>query len=342
VGHVDAGDQQDQANRRHQQQQHRPHRADQLLPQRNEAKALVFVVAGIGRLQPRADARQLGLRLSQGDAAAQLGDRLVVEGRARGRLGLRWIRHPYLRVLRKGEAGGHHADDLQRLALDADRLIQRGFGAAEVVAGEVGAHHRGAFRLIAGEPAADLGRDREDLREAGRHRAHSDEAGVVAHLHAEFAGEVGADRLEAFRLLADVDEVGAGDPGRDAIPLRPCGVQGDDAVGAGVGKRREQQRLHDGEDGGVRANSQRQREDGGQGEGRTLPQLPQREAKIVPEIPHGWLRKRRNSKITRTAREGFKKCVAGGAFWRENGTFLRFYARFCRAGRGYFPVFSET
>jgi len=126
------------------------------------------------------------------------------------------------------------------------------------------------FGFSIGEPSSGLERHRKDLGEGGGDSAYPGEAGVVADLHAELAAEVWADGLHAFRLVANVDQVRAGDARSDVIPLCPCGVQGYDAVGVGVGKRRQEQRLHDGEDCCISADSQGQREDGGDCKGWTL------------------------------------------------------------------------
>ena len=79
---------------------------------------------------------------------------------------------------------------------------------------------------------------------------------------------------EGFCLLADVVDVSQ----------RVVLLDGDKALGIGVGKRAQQHAVDDAEDGGVGADAERESEYGDDGESRRFSQHSQRVAKIAEEI----------------------------------------------------------
>ena len=56
----------------------------------------------------------------------------------------------------------------------------------------------------------------------------------------------------------------------------------------GVWQRPKQHRSDDREDGGVGADAERQRQEGGDREGPVLPEEPEREDEILPQSVHSW------------------------------------------------------
>jgi hypothetical protein len=86
---------------------------------------------------------------------------------------------------------------------------------------------------------------------------------------------IGAHRAEADRLAPPIEECARREVSRD-----------DEPIGVGIRKVSQQGRVHDGEDGGVRANTQSDGEDDDGGEGRALPQEPQRVADVVEKGVH--------------------------------------------------------
>jgi len=58
----------------------------------------------------------------------------------------------------------------------------------------------------------------------------------------------------------------------------------DHAIGVGVGERLQQHRVHDGEDGGVGSDAQRQGGNGGDGKAWILDEQLQRVPDVIPEI----------------------------------------------------------
>ena len=58
-------------------------------------------------------------------------------------------------------------------------------------------------------------------------------------------------------------------------------VQGDDAIGLGVGKAAQEYGIDHGEDGAIRADAEREHGDGGRGEGRVLGQHAGTESKVA-------------------------------------------------------------
>ena len=60
----------------------------------------------------------------------------------------------------------------------------------------------------------------------------------------------------------------------------------DEAIGFGEGERAKEQAVDDGEDGGVRADAERQGEDRDGGEARRLSQGPKTEAEVLPQGFH--------------------------------------------------------
>ena len=94
-------------------------------------------------------------------------------------------------------------------------------------------------------------------------------AGEVDH-----AGAKRGDVLHDAGLFPPVLEFGGRCTGSGASGR---GVQEEDeTVGVGKGRRFEQDRVDDGEDGGVGSDAERQCQDGGEGEARTLPEGAQR------------------------------------------------------------------
>ena len=61
----------------------------------------------------------------------------------------------------------------------------------------------------------------------------------------------------------------------------------DETICLGVRQRAQQHRSHDGEDGGVGADAQRQGQDGRSRKGSILPEQPERKAEIVTKGVHG-------------------------------------------------------
>ncbi len=78
------------------------------------------------------------------------------------------------------------------------------------------------------------------------------------------------------------ENVSCGTDGSGAVG-RSGGVEIDDALRVGDGKRAQEHRVHDAEDGGVGSDAQSKREDGGEGEAGTLAHGAQAEAEIAEE-----------------------------------------------------------
>ena len=89
------------------------------------------------------------------------------------------------------------------------------------------------------------------------------------------------DRFERCDLLLELAEPRRREALALQVLLHVLRLDRDELVGIRERQRREQHRVHHAEDRGVRANPERQRQDGDDGETRRLAELPESEAEIV-------------------------------------------------------------
>ena len=126
----------------------------------------------------------------------------------------------------------------------------------------------------------------KQLEEIGRHTARAELLGKRAAGVVDDAGVEGRGVTNHLRLLAVVHELRRRAPAVDALRRRR--LKHHEAVGVGKRHRLQQHRVDHREDGGVRADAERQRRNGGGGEAAALPEHPERLAQVLEEaFNHG-------------------------------------------------------
>ena len=116
------------------------------------------------------------------------------------------------------------------------------------------------------------------------HRRHA--FGGRALANAESAALVERLAVEEVRERQPIVVVGHRRAGALDARARKRVVEKDEAVGFGIRQRPQQHGADDGEDRGVGADAERQRQDGGQREGAILAEQPEREAEILNQSFH--------------------------------------------------------
>ena len=279
VGDVRAGDQQHEADGRHQHDQRSPHVADHLLAQRHDAEREAAVRRIDVRMTGAKARRQRGhlrLRLLERRAGPELRHDVVVLAAADlRRVGSERQRQQHLRIGDDAERGQRllaqrerrlqHAHDLCRLAVEHDRPADHGRVAAEAaLPGAVAENRHGRRRLrvlFRREQPAERGADAEHRQQV---RGDPDGADTLGRAVAGQVG-VGAERdgdlLEAPAAGLDVEVLGGREPVLgDAEPGRSV-PQDRQAVRVLVGEGTQQQGARDAEDRRVRADAKGQRQD---------------------------------------------------------------------------------
>ena len=138
--------------------------------------------------------------------------------------------------------------------------------------------------LVARERPPDEDRHAEQLEEVGGYAAGSQlfrerSAGVVHNPRVE-----GGDVAEHVRLLAEVLKLRRRRPRERAVGHGR--LDHHQAIGIGKRYRPEENGVDDGEDGGVRADAERERGDGGSREAAALPEHSQRLLQVLEEGVH--------------------------------------------------------
>ena len=120
-----------------------------------------------------------------------------------------------------------------------------------------------AWRAVLGaERASDCALDAEHLKEVRGHERRAELFGISFAGERDRAGrpdraEVGAGPAAVAKVL----QVGTGQRSTRVAQARLVEPDEDEAVGVPIGQRLEQHRVHDAEDGGVRADAERERDD---------------------------------------------------------------------------------
>ena len=293
VGDVGAGDEQDEGDRAHQRPEHRLDlRADDEVEERRDLRGEVLVAVLVLIRQLRGDVLHLAAGLLERDAVGQAavgheGPPLARQpeyGRPLGH------RHPDLALERPFEAVGHHADDRRGNRVDADRF----------------ADHRGIGRIARfPDAAADQRNRRRTLLVVV-----GDEASSELGLHADHVERVRRDEPSGIRLgerlvaaddhraVLDERHVAAKGAARGAPILvvlerhahaaasLVTGVDPHDPIGVVEREAPEEDGVDECEHGAVRADAQRQRDDGREGEPAVLDEPPGSETEILKQALH--------------------------------------------------------
>ena len=250
------------------------------------------LVPGNSRARLSATDAEIVARRFQRDARLQSSDRVVVVKRPRR----------CRRLLRKPIPGqgpearsteqigflGQDADDGVRIAVEANAATDHGRIRIEVGSPERFAQHdhtRPLPDVVLTERSADDWLDAEDVQHAGAQPLpwHGLRRAIgVAHHHAAHVGHKRRHGFERAAALAPVVQI----RGRHGAPEQRPGAlpQHDEPIGFRKRERPQQGRVHQREDGAVRADTQREGQDGDRGKRALRPEHAHRVAQILPEV----------------------------------------------------------
>ena len=179
----------------------------------------------------------------------------------------------------------HHANNGERLIAQVHRLAEHvRVAVPHPLPNLVADHaHRGTAHTIffLGEHAPELRLQADDFEKASGHQTARHLFRGAAFQSTQVVGFPAGDRdifkngIVAFPI--DVVRIGDGNLGQ----VRVCLRQDHDPIAVGIWERLEEDRVDDTEDRGVRANAEREGEDGDESEARRFPQLTQSEAQVV-------------------------------------------------------------
>ena len=277
AGHVRAGDQQQEPDRREQQDDGRSHLSENLVLQADGQRTELHVgrVEAVPREAGGEGAEFGGGRIRRGAGREFRGGvepmAAALDGRRVDRQGdpqLGRLRRVLRVVGRQLEAGRHHADDRVRPAVEVDRAPQNARIAAELAMPEPMAENRDG--VLAGhvfrrrERAAEQRLRAQRVEQVGRDLPEPHPHGVAGSRQVDLPDVPRRHALHAAELRAVVHELRVGHP--RLVPALPLAPDHHAAGGFGVGERRQQNRVSDAEDRRRRADAERQREQRGRGE----------------------------------------------------------------------------
>ncbi len=289
--HVRAGDQEDERDRPREDEQGRTHAAHHRLLQRLDVHGDARVRLGTLRLEAPGHHAQLGPGLLQGRPRAQAPEHPQEAAMARFRLRREDERRPQLRgrgpERREPEAGRHHARDHVALAVEDERLPdQAGIGAESPLPEAVA---QDDLRLVARrvEDPAQGGLDAEEGEQAGRGLQGRQLFGPATAGEDRRPGVGGGEAIEGPASPPPFQEIRR--RRRIAGFAAPCLVRESrhEPVGFAVGQRAEEDRIDDGEDGGVRADAEGQGRDRHRGHAGPPGDGPQALPQVSKELAHG-------------------------------------------------------
>ena len=198
-------------------------------------------------------------------------------------------RNPKLKPFWILKARRKYAHDGVTLLVQRDRPAQHVRVAAKSALPEAVSENGrpGAVRrvLFPGEVASHGRPDAEQWKKIRRHCAGHDSFRRSGPCESHVAATVGGDARRRLALGFDFNERGAANEGAGAA--RPVCAQLHQLAGFGIGQRPEQDGIDHAEDGGVRADAQREREHGDRGEAGILQQQTEGVAKIVKHSKEG-------------------------------------------------------
>ena len=287
---VDRRNQQDEQHAAPQQLERRAHVAHHVGFERRELRVIARVDERLlQRTGPLEDHAVQGvdacLRLRQRGAGREPADLLVVLAVA-GFFGTLLVGeregHPDSQIgIEEGEIRRQHADHFVELVVETEIAADDAVDAAGLALGERVAEDGDLVTpqlalVLREQPAAHGGRP-QDAEERRRHLHRGHTLGARAFADSKPAELIERLRLEHGRQRQAVEVVRHRRPRAFDAGAREGVVHGHEPAGLGVWQRPKQDRSDDREDGGVGADAQRQRQEGGEGEGAVLPEEPERE-----------------------------------------------------------------
>ncbi len=227
-------------------------------------------------LHPRLLERHAGLQPRDGEDAGMPATILRQRGRPRTESDID------VRRLKELESRGQDADHRVRPVVEQERSTDR-IAARKSPLREARAQNRQVFSarpiLAVGEVAASFDGYAKQRQQCGGDHLRRDPLGIARARHRHARGAKRRHSGERLRPRAPVVIVVARH--RQGRELGRLLVEDDDIVWPVVRQRREQYRVGDGEDRGVRADAERQREDGDRRKHRSTDQIPESESRVL-------------------------------------------------------------
>ena len=284
VGHVGAGDEQQEEHAGQDHQQGAAHALRDVLEEGHDLGAPALVGGGALDGELRGDPRQLVCRLLEGRSGTQARDRGERASPAPGRVAGDQERLPELGLrLREGEGCGHHPDHLAADSVQGDTPSDDPRVGCETALPEAVAQDDDALvarlRLFGTEDATPGRGDAEDLEVLGRDQGRLHRLRVAAGAEAHRRQLLdGGDLLEGARPFAPVEDV---PPVHDVARSPRAGFpDAHELLGSPKRQGPQQHRVDDAEDGGARTDAEGQGDDGDRREG----QAPPHEAEAVAAV----------------------------------------------------------
>ena len=256
--------------------------------QRLHDEVPAFVEFRIALGKAARDRAQLGLRAGDWHArlhppehgpVARIGDRIFTA--------FVWKKPPqHANVVGILERARHDPDHFVREIRDGDRFTDNILPAAELFLPEIIAEndHRLCIRrgIFAGEGAAHQRALAEDAEIILGHETAGDRGRLFNPGNVIVIVAARGKGFERSHLLFELAETGGRQGFARAVLLQIPRLHREDAIGVRIRQWRHQDGVDDGENGGVRADAEGEREDRDESEARRLPEL----AKCVTEVDH--------------------------------------------------------
>jgi hypothetical protein len=292
VRDVRAGDQQDEDDRAQQHPQRRSHVADDHLLHRLDAEAalaaervrkrLAELGGGLLQLRVGGGERDAWLQAAGGEKEVPLHDTVRIDLKGQPDVGRAGLRLDGFRVER-----AQHADHFVRLAVQRQLAADDGGIGAKAPPPEPVTQHGNTpavRQILGGSKGPPCRHRRSEQPEEVRADVSGRDLFRVAFSQVDHAEPECRHVLDDGRLPAPIVELGW----RRSLSnsLRRGIDEHDEAARIRVGERPQQDGVHDREDRRVRADAERQRGNGGKGEGRAVPGGAKRVPQILKECLH--------------------------------------------------------
>jgi hypothetical protein len=258
----------------------------------------------IGRFEPGGDRAHLGARLRQRDTGLQSAHRPQVAGAPRVARVERIVR-PDLHVdlgRRGAEPGRQHSDHREGLAVQRHRPPDGSPIAAQAALPEAVADDRDRRRVravvLGMHRAAQSRLNTKHVEDLRRDEGRGEAFRLAQPRQGRLPAVEDRESVEAAALCLPVEKVQVGGAARVARVLALAHfAERDDPIGVREGERPQQHRVHEREDRGVRADSEREHRDGDRREGGTAPEHPSGVAQILEKCRHRFTYSLRNAVI---------------------------------------------
>jgi hypothetical protein len=302
VREVGAGDQQNEADRALQHPQRRADGADDITLQRlrldhvsGRGSPVRHVEVGPSRLLPFVDQPiDVGLCRLRRHAGLQASDQeqevAAAAGRERFRIDRQRQEH-FDPLVVDVVAGRHDADDARRGAVDRNDGADSRVGAAKVALPRRVRNDGDVFRawprIVPGEMPATQRRHADGGHQFGRHQHRGHAPRALGRTEIRGGDAIPADILKGAGPLLELGPFRQRHPEPVEVQFRERARDELELLGMRIRQWLEQDAVDDAENRGIRADAERQRQDGQRGIARASGKRPECVQHIVPESLHG-------------------------------------------------------